>query len=63
MNNSVISKLSGLLESEDFMKDLAEEIVAAGSDDEHSTGGSDEQDKEVDDYGREGSQVDEEDGD
>ncbi len=42
MNDAVITKLSGLLESEEFMRELAEEIVAA---EEHSTGGSDADDK------------------
>ena len=54
MNDAVITKLSGLLESEEFMRELAEEIVAV---EEHSTGGSDGEDKiedeDVEEYGRE----------
>ncbi len=52
MNDAVITKLSGLLESEEFMRELAEEIVAA---EENSTGGSDADDKqdEVDDENEE----------
>ncbi len=42
MNTSVISKLSGLIENEDFLEELANADLDM-SEDLHSTGGSDEQ--------------------